>query len=51
MHLLAADKEIHGGRQRGKGAASDVHAIITGLHEVDMEVGPYGYLLPDNSTK
>jgi hypothetical protein len=36
MHLLAADEEIDGGRQRGEGAASEVHAIIAGLHEVEV---------------
>jgi hypothetical protein len=51
MHLLMAEEEINGGRQCGKGAASNIHAIMARLHKVDMEVGPYGYLLPHNSTK
>ncbi len=38
MHLLAMGKEGDGGRRRGKGTASDVHAIIAKLHEVDTEV-------------
>ncbi len=51
MRFLAADEEIDGDRRGSKGTASEVHTIIVGLHEVDMEMGPYGYLLPHDSTE
>ncbi len=39
MYLLAVDKEVDGGKQHGKNAASNGYAILAKLHEVEREVG------------